>query len=156
MKVRTFMTILAMASATTVVEAQDNLSAGIPLANLDRSQRPQDDFFQFACGGWMKDNPLPAAYARYGSFDKLRENNDKRINSILDELRNGEFAEGTVERKLSDLYKLACDSERRNKEGVEPIKPLIEKMEKAKTVEQLFDIQLSLAKYGDTEFFKAY
>lgn len=156
MKVRTFMTILAMASATTVVEAQDNLSAGIPLANLDRSQRPQDDFFQFACGGWMKDNPLPAAYARYGSFDKLRENNDKRINSILDELRNGEFAEGTVERKLSDLYKLACDSERRNKEGVEPIKPLIEKMEKAKTVEQLFDIQLSLAKYGDKEFFKAY
>ena len=150
------MTIMAMASATLGATAQDNLTAGISTANLDQSARPADDFYQFACGGWMKANPLPAAYSRYGSFDKLGENNNKRINAILDELRNADYKEGTVERKLSDLYKLAIDSVRRNKEGVKPLMPIIEKMEKAKSVAQLFDIQLELAKYGDREFFGAY
>ena len=145
-----------MASATLGATAQDNLTAGISTANLDQSVRPADDFYQFACGGWMKANPLPAAYSRYGSFDKLGENNNKRINAILDELKNADYQEGTVERKLSDLYKLAIDSVRRNKEGIAPLMPIIERMEKAKTVAQLFDIQLSLAKYGDSEFFAAY
>ena len=150
------MTIMAMASATLGATAQDNLTSGIATANLDQSVRPADDFYQFACGGWMKNNPLPAAYSRYGSFDKLGENNNKRINAILDELKNSNYEAGSVERKLSDLYKLAIDSVRRNKEGVSPLMPIIERMEKAKNVEQLFDIQLSLAKYGNDEFFVSY
>lgn len=150
------MTIMAMASATLGATAQDNLTSGIATANLDQSVRPADDFYQFACGGWMKNNPLPAAYSRYGSFDKLGENNNKRINAILDELKNANYEAGSVERKLSDLYKLAIDSLRRNKEGVSPLMPIIERMEKAKNVEQLFDIQLSLAKYGNDEFFVSY
>ena len=150
------MTIMAMASATLGATAQDNLTSGIATANLDQSVRPADDFYQLACGGWMKNNPLPAAYSRYGSFDKLGENNNKRINAILDELKNANYEAGSVERKLSDLYKLAIDSVRRNKEGVSPLMPIIERMEKAKNVEQLFDIQLSLAKYGNDEFFVSY
>lgn len=150
------MTIMAMASATLGATAQDNLTSGIATVNLDQSVRPADDFYQFACGGWMKNNPLPAAYSRYGSFDKLGENNNKRINAILDELKNANYEAGSVERKLSDLYKLAIDSVRRNKEGVSPLMPIIERMEKAKNVEQLFDIQLSLAKYGNDEFFVSY
>ena len=145
-----------MASATLGATAQDNLTSGIATANLDQSVRPADDFYQFACGGWMKNNPLPAAYSRYGSFDKLGENNNKRINAILDELKNANYEAGSVERKLSDLYKLAIDSVRRNKEGVSPLMPIIERMEKVKNVEQLFDIQLSLAKYGNDEFFVSY
>ena len=150
------MTIMAMASATLGATAQDNLTSGIATANLDQSVRPADDFYQFACGGWMKNNPLPAAYSRYGSFDKLGENNNNLINAILDELKNANYEAGSVERKLSDLYKLAIDSVRRNKEGVSPLMPIIERMEKAKNVEQLFDIQLSLAKYGNDEFFVSY
>ena len=145
-----------MASATLGATAQDNLTSGIATANLDQSVRPADDFYQFACGGWMKNNPLPAAYSRYGSFDKLGENNNKRINAILDELKNANYEAGSVERKLSDLYKLAIDSVRRNKEGVSPLMPIIERMEKAKNVEQLFDIQLSLSKYGNDEFVVSY
>ena len=147
---------MAMVSATLGATAQDNVTSGIATANLDQSVRPADDFYQFACGGWMKNNPLPAAYSRYGSFDKLGENNNKRINAILDELKNANYEAGSVERKLSDLYKLAIDSVRRNKEGVSPLMPIIERMEKAKNVEQLFDIQLSLAKYGNDEFFVSY
>ena len=150
--------LIPIVAAASMMAAcgQNQLKSGIDLENLDQSVNPTEDFFRFACGGWMKRNPLPAAYSRYGSFDKLGENNDKRINSILDELREKEFEEGTTENKLSNLYKLAMDSTRRDEEGVKPLMPIIEKMEAAKTVDDLFAIQLELAPTGDNEFFVAY
>ena len=134
---------------------QERQTSGIALDNLDTTVRPADDFYQYACGGWMENNPLPAAYARYGSFDVLAEENNKRINGILDELLHGDYADGTSEKKLSDLYKLAMDSVRRNEEGVEPAMGFIRQMEQATTREQLFDLQLLLAPLGDTEFMNA-
>lgn len=132
------------------------LRSGIDLTNLDNSVRPQDDFFSYACGGWMKKNPLPAAYSRYGSFDVLGEDNNKRINGILKELLSGSYAKGSTEQKLSDLYKLSMDEARRNKEGVQPLMPLLNKMEKAKTTADLFKIQLELVPMGDSEFVGTY
>ena len=145
--------MLAMASMSVAGMAQAQLSAGISVANLDRSVRAADDFFEYACGGWMKSHPLPAAYSRYGSFDVLAENNNKRINEILTDLKTNVYQPGTVERKLSDLYKLATDSVRRNKDGVAPVKAILRRLEDAKTVSQLFNVQLSMAVYGDSEFF---
>ena len=132
------------------------LTSGINLANLDTTATAGDDFYQYACGGWMVNNPLPAAYSRYGSFDVLGEENNKRINGILDELLKGSYEKGTVEQKLSDLYKLAMDSVKRDKDGVAPLMPIIERMEKAQTVDELFAIQLELAPQGDSEFWSAY
>jgi putative endopeptidase len=97
----------------------------------------------------MKNNPLPAAYSRFGSFDQLGEDNNKRINGILKELLENSYPEGTVEQKLSDLYKLAMDSARREKEGLAPVKPFIQRMEAAKNKEQLFAVQLSMMPYGE-------
>lgn len=148
--------VVAFASMSLVALGQDNLKSGIDLTNLNTSVKPSENFFEFACGGWMKKNPLPAAYSRYGSFDQLGENNDKRINSILNDLKNNTYAEGTTERKLSDLYKLAIDSVRRNKLGVEPVMPIIRKLEEAKTIDDLFAVQLALAPYGDNEFMGIY
>lgn len=76
--------MLAMASISMMTMAQDGLRSGLNVANLDKTVRPGDDFYEYACGGWMKNNPLPAAYSRYGSFDKLQEDNDKRVNGILE------------------------------------------------------------------------
>ena len=134
--------MVAMASLSLTTMADDNI-------------RPGDDFFQYSCGDWMKQHPLPAAYSRYGTFDQLQEDNDKRINAILTELLNGTYPQGSIEQKLSDLYKLAMDSERRNKEGVSPLMPLIDKLEKAGTCEEILQIQLSLAPYGEQAFFYA-
>ena len=135
--------------------AQAELQSGINLGDLDTSVRPADDFYEYACGGWMKKNPLPAAYSRFGSFDRLGEDNNKRINDILAELLNNTYAKGTIEQKLSDLYKLAMDSVRREKDGIQPVMPLIKKLEGAKTMSQLFAIQLEMAAYGDAEFYRA-
>ena len=146
--------MMAFAMMTATASAQ--LKSGINMGDLDQSVRPADDFYEYACGGWMKANPLPAAYSRYGSFDRLGEDNNKRINGILKELQENSYPAGTVEQKLSDLYKLAMDSARREKDGLAPVMPLIQRMEAAKTKEQLFAIQLEMMPYGDAELFVAY
>ena len=145
-----------MVFAMMTVTASAQLKSGISMNDLDKSVRPADDFYEYACGGWMKANPLPAAYSRYGSFDRLGEDNNKRINGILKELQENSYPAGTVEQKLSDLYKLAMDSARREKDGLAPVMPLIQRMEAAKTKEQLFAIQLEMMPYGDAELFVAY
>ncbi len=138
-----------------VTQADEPLKSGLHAADMNKSVKAGDDFYEYACGGWMKANPLPAAYSRYGSFDRLGEDNNKRINGILKELESGTYAEGTIEQKLSDYYKMAMDSARREQEGVKPVMPLIKQLEQAKTVEQLFGVQLEMAKYGDSEFYNA-
>lgn len=147
MKFKTFAMIAALAATQLTASAQ-GLGAGIKAENMDRSVKPGEDFYQFACGGWMKSHPLPAAYSRFGSFDKLAEDNNVRINTILTELSTKKYANGTLEQKIGDLYNLAMDSVRRNKEGVKPVMPRINEIEKCKSVAQLLDYVYKYRKMG--------
>ena len=136
-----------MMAAVPVAGVAQNQS-GLYEKNFDRSVRQQDDFYQFATGGWQKNNPLPAAYSRFGSFDQLQEDNNKRINTILGELQKKKYKNGTIEQKLSDFYKLALDVDRRNKDGIAPVKNLLDEIEGAKSVKALRDLQLKYAAQG--------
>lgn len=147
MNMKQFIPMMMMVAAP-VVGAEAQNKSGIDLSNLDKSVRPADDFYQFATGGWQKLNPLPAAYSRFGSFDMLQENVNKQINSILTDLGKKKYQEGTTERKLSDFYKLAMDSVRRNKEGINPVKPLLDEIEGAKTLADVRQLQLKYATFG--------
>ena len=147
--------MLTMSVMSMTAMADEPLKSGVNLADMNTSAKAGDDFYEYACGGWMKANPLPPAYSRFGSFDRLGEDNNKRINSILKELETGTFQQGTIEQKLSDYYKMAMDSARREQEGIQPVMPLIKKLEAAKTLQQLFDVQLEMAKFGDSEFYRA-
>ena len=131
-------------------------STGIDVKNFDTTVRPADDFYQYANGGWMANNPLPAAYSRYGTFEKLMEENTMRLKDILDEMQSRSFASGSTEQKLNDLYRLAMDSDRRNKEGVQPLMGIIQQLEEATTSEELFKIQLQLALQGYSGFMTTY
>lgn len=146
MKIKAMLPMMMIASVPLVSMAQGQ--AGIRETNLNKSVRPADDFYQFATGGWQKNNPLPAAFSRFGSFDQLQEDNNKRINTILTELLKKKTKQGTIEQKLGDFYKLAMDSVRRNKEGVSPLMPLINEMEGAKTLADLRTIQTKYVIHG--------
>ncbi|SES96482.1 M13 family metallopeptidase [Prevotella sp. kh1p2] len=146
MNMKQILPIVMMVAAPTMGVAQQK--SGLVMSNLDKTAKPADDFYQFATGGWQKAHPLPAAYSRYGSFDKLQEDNNVRINSILGDLLKKKYKQGTTEQKLSDFYKLAMDSVRRNKEGVSPVKPLLNEMEQAATKADLRRIQLKYAAFG--------
>ena len=146
---------MALAAISMNGSAQEPLKSGLNRADMNTSVKAGEDFYEYACGGWMKANPLPAAYSRFGSFDRLAEDNNERINGILKELQQGSYKQGTIEQKLSDYYKLAMDSARREQDGLQPVMPIIKKLEAAKTLKQLFDVQLEMAKYGDSEFYQA-
>ena len=132
------------------------LKSGINLNNLDTATPAAEDFFQYSTGGWQKANPLPAAYSRYGQFDRLGENNSKRINALFKELQTGTFQQGTTEWKLATLYNVAMDSARRAADGTKPLQPLLKKLEAAKTVKALRAIQHELAPAGNNEFYLPY
>ena len=146
MKMKQILPIVMLASVPVIGMGQNK--SGLVLSNLDKSANPGDDFYEFATGGWQKQNPLPAAYSRFGSFDQLQDDNNKRINTILTTLQKKKYKQGTVEQKLSDFYKQALDLDRRNKEGISPVKPLLEEIEQATTVEQLRNLQMKYATEG--------
>ena len=151
MKMKHVIPMVLMIAAPVSGVAQNK--SGIKPENLNKSVKPTEDFYEFATGGWQKNNPLPAAYSRFGSFDQLQEDNNKRINSILSDLEKKKYAAGTLERKLSDFYKLAMDADRRNREGIAPVKPLLDELEAAQTKQELNNIQL---KYADFEYGVSY
>ena len=138
--------MMMLAAMPVAADAQNK--SGLVMSNLDKTAKPADDFYQFATGGWQKSHPLPAAYSRYGSFDKLAEDNNKRINSILAELEKKTYKAGTIERKLSDFYKMALDADRRNKEGIAPVKPVLAELAAAQTKADLQKLQLKYADWG--------
>lgn len=124
MKMKMILPMMLIAALPLGADAQNK--SGLVMSNLDQTVKPADSFYQFATGGWQKNNPLPAAYSRYGSFDQLAENNNKRINTILSELQKKTYKAGTIEQKLSDFYKLSMDVDSRNKAGIAPVKPLLD------------------------------
>ena len=98
----------------------------IDMANFDLTVAPQEDFYQYATGGWQERNPLKPEFSRYGSFDVLRENNEVRINELFSEMTKSQAAPGSVEQKIADLYKMGLDSVRLNAEGAAPIKAAVD------------------------------
>lgn len=101
----------------------------IDLSAMDTSVRPQDDFYRYCNGNWMKNNPLKPAYSRYGSFDILRDSTLERVHLIVDNLAAGQYEVGTNEYRIATLYRQAMDSVKRNKDGAAPLKEDLQKIE---------------------------
>lgn len=92
---------------------------GIDKANLDTATAPQEDFYQYACGGWMKANPLTPEYSRFGTFDQLGENNRKQLHDLITGIDPATTTKGTNAQKIADLYAMGMDSVKLNEQGAQ-------------------------------------
>ncbi len=105
--------------------------------NFDESIALNEDFYQYATGGWQKKNPLTPEYSRYGVFEVLAKNNEERINDLFSAMLDSKAEVGSVEQKIADLYTMGLDSVRLNNEGVAPVKSDIEQLMALRTPEEL-------------------
>ncbi len=146
-----YLPIVALALTTLAgcnMKKEATMTSGIQLENLDTTAIPGVDFYQYACGGWMKNNPLTAEYARFGSFDQLGENNRKQLQDLIDELSSKQFEVGTIEQKIGDLYNIVMDSVKLNAEGMEPIKEEMARIAAIKDRSEIFPLMTELGTYG--------
>ena len=110
----------------------------IDSANMDLSIQPGDDFFEFANGGWLKNTKIPNDKSRWGSFNQLIEDNNDRLHTILENLaKNTDAKKGSKEQNIRDLYKSGMDTAAINAAGIKPINPILEKIDKIATPEDL-------------------
>ena len=104
---------------------------GIEMKNLDPSVSPADNFYLYACGGWMKNNPLPAEFARFGTFDMLSENARAQLKELILGLSEQPQSKvmGSNAQKVSDIYAQGMDSVRLNSEGAAPLMPFLDRIQ---------------------------
>ena len=148
--------LMMTACASPVTEGNDKEVPAIDKANFDEAVNLKDNFYQWATGGWQKANPLKPEYSRYGSFDVLRENNEIRINELFEAMTKSTAKAGSIEQKISDLYKMGLDEERLNKEGAEPIREALNEIMAVTEREQVIAMLAKLHTDGIGVFFASY
>lgn len=99
-------------------------------ANLDTTIRPGDDFFMYANGTWLKNNPIPGDQTRWGSFNELQENNYKALHDLLDAAANNKSAaKGSADQKVGDMYRSGMDSAAIDKAGITPLSGVLARID---------------------------
>lgn len=128
----------------------------VNLANLDTTVTAGEDFYQYACGGWMKEHPLKPEFSRYGVFEQLMEMNREQLRALVEELKAAPQQEGSVAQKIGMLYELALDSVKTNEEGFEPVKEELLAIRNLGTKAEFSKMVANLHKEGITPFFALY
>ena len=127
----------------------------LDLSNLDTTVSPKVDFYKYATGGWQVKNPLRPEFSRFGSFDVISETNQKQLNELFESMVDMKAAKGSVDQKISDLYKMALDSTTRNALGAEPIRPYLAEILAVDSKDALADLLGRMNLYGEGGFFGA-
>lgn len=128
----------------------------VNLANLDTTVAAGADFYQYACGGWMKEHPLKPEFSRYGVFEQLMETNREQLRALVEELKAAPQEEGSVAQKIGMLYELALDSVKTNEDGFEPVKEELATIRDLGTKAELSKMVAYLHKEGITPYFALY
>lgn len=149
--------LLAGVCAVNTVDAQSKKTTtmsqttekGLDLSAMDKSVRPQDDFYNYVNGSWMKTAKIPADKPTWGSFNKLAEDTDNNSMTILNSLLKDKFAEGSEGKKIQDLYATYMDMDKRNADGIKPIEGNLNKIDAIKNMGDLQKYMISVTRDGE-------
>lgn len=134
----------AMTLITSCTKQKVNEKITLDVSLIDTTFDPAKDFYHYANNGWMQKYPLPDDESRYGSFDQLGKETSKKVRSLLEELGQGNYEQGTIEQKIGDFYAMGMDSAKIEEQGLEPLKPEFEKIAAIQTME---DVQKQIAHF---------
>jgi len=123
------LTLVACSKEAVEAPLAKTLGSGITLENMDTSVRPGDDFFSYVNGAWVEKTDIPADKGRFGTFDLLRDASQDSVKVIIEESASGDFAKGTDEQKVGDLYRSYMDLETRDARGMEPLLPELKRID---------------------------
>jgi predicted metalloendopeptidase len=135
-----FLTLAACTAPVTTVVAEPAahpLGSGVILQNFDRSVRPQDDFYRFVNGHWLKNTPIPADKSNYGSFNKLADEAEANLRVIVEEAAGAKAAKGSEQQLIGDYYTSFMDEGRAEQLGLAPLQPELDRIAAIKDREQL-------------------
>ena len=149
-------TLVMATSIGCTQQTTQHKDKGIELANMDTSAVAGDDFYLYATGGWQEANPIPDENSRYGTFDKLREENQKQVQGLIEELGAEDHKQGTNAQKVGDLYSIGIDSVKLNAEGFEPLKPILADIKAATSKKDIVKLMAQVSKYAANPFFGFY
>lgn len=134
---------------TKNAKATSAVISGLDLQWLDKSVRPQDDFFQFMSGKWLATTEIPADRARFGSFDQLRDLSEQRSHDIINTLAaNSKLTPGSNQQKIADLYNSFMDEARAETLDIKPLQADFARIDAVTKKSELPALMAQLAKLG--------
>ena len=159
MTITKYLPIFAICLMTTGCNSKKEavMTSGLDLANLDTTALPGTDFYQYTSGGWIKNHPLTGEYSSFGALNVVAENNREQLRGLIEELATKkDNAPGSVAQKVGDLYNIAMDSVKLNKEGVAPIKAELERLGAMKDKAGIYEVIGQMFKRGISPYFSLY
>lgn len=150
--------IISCKDKTEKQKSEDmEITKGIDTKNLDTTVAPGYDFFKYANGNWMKNNPMPEEYSRWGAFEVLNKKNKEQIKSMIEEVsKDKDAAKGSPAQQIRDFYLAGMDTVNIEKKGAEPLKPLMDEIAALTKFQDIIPYLVKLNKTGCYPMFAAY
>ena len=138
---------------TSCTMKKTELTSGIDFANLDTTVSPATDFYRYACGGWIDKHPLTGEYARYGSFDKLTEDNRLQLKDLITSIAKKKHERNSIKQKIGDLYNLGMNTKTIEKQDATPLQEEMKTIAGLTSKEQLPEVMANMYFTGSNPFF---
>ena len=132
--------------------AEEVLVSGVHLDALDRDTRPQDDFYQFANGGWLDSTEIPEIYSGYTVYHEVRERVETALRKIIEDAAAADAKAGTEAQQVGDLFSTWMDLETINAQGIEPLRPMLDKIAAIDSVESLSQVMAEFSRMGSAPY----